>query len=172
MLRLDHNRSLSQLSAKTGKPVASIEQMAVWGNHSNSMYPDIRFCTIDGKAATECVDDAWYHDTFIPTVATRGAAIIEARGASSAASAASAAIDHMRDWFLGTNGSWVTMGIPSDGSYGVPEGVVCGMPVVCDGKGGYEIVKDLPFDAFSQEKLNKTVAELQGEIEAVKHLFS
>lgn len=171
MLRLDHNRSLSQLSAKTGKPVASIKQMAVWGNHSNSMYPDIRFCTIDGKAATECVDDAWYHDTFIPTVATRGAAIIEARGASSAASAASAAIDHMRDWFLGTNGSWVTMGIPSDGSYGVPEGVVCGMPVVCDGKGGYEIVKDLPFDAFSQEKLNKTVAELQGEIEAVKHLF-
>lgn len=171
MLRLDHNRSLSQLSDKTGVPVTGIKKMAVWGNHSTSMYPDVRFCTIDGKPAAECFEDAWYRDVFIPTVAKRGAAIIEARGASSAASAASAAIDHMRDWFLGSNGEWVTMGVPSDGSYGVPEGVICGFPCVCDGKGGYEIVKDLPFDDFSKEKLSKTVAELEGEIAAVKHLF-
>ena len=171
MLRLDHNRSLSQLSEKTGKPVHTIKQMAVWGNHSTSMYPDIRFCTIDGKPAKECVEDDWYANTFIPTVAKRGAAIIEARGASSAASAASAAIDHMRDWFLGTNGGWVTMGVPSDGSYGVPEGIICGMPCICDGNGNYEIVQGLPFDEFSQKKLDATVAELQGEIDAVKHLF-
>ena len=171
MLRLDHNRSLSQLSAQTGKPVRTIHKMAVWGNHSTSMYPDIRFCTIDGQKAAECVDAEWYRDTFIPTVAKRGAAIIEARGASSAASAASAAIDHMRDWFLGSNGDWVTMGVPSDGSYGVPEGVICGMPVVCDGKGGYEIVQGLEFDAFSQQKLEATVKELQAEIAAVEHLL-
>ena len=171
MLRLDHNRSLSQLSTQTGKPVRTIHKMAVWGNHSTSMYPDIRFCTIDGKAANECIDTAWYRDTFIPTVAKRGAAIIEARGASSAASAASAAIDHMRDWFLGSNGDWVTMGIPSDGSYGVPEGIICGMPVVCDGKGGYEIVQGLEFDEFSRQKLEATVKELQDEIAAIAHLL-
>lgn len=171
MLRLDHNRSLSQLSTQAGKPVRTIHKMAVWGNHSTSMYPDIRFCTIDGKAANECIDTAWYRDTFIPTVAKRGAAIIEARGASSAASAASAAIDHMRDWFLGSNGDWVTMGIPSDGSYGVPEGIICGMPVVCDGKGGYEIVQGLEFDEFSRQKLEATVKELQDEIAAIAHLL-
>ena len=171
MLRLDHNRSLSQLSTQAGKPVRTIHKMAVWGNHSTSMYPDIRFCTIDGKAANECIDTAWYRDTFIPTVAKRGAAIIEARGASSAASAASAAIDHMRDWFLGSNADWVTMGIPSDGSYGVPEGIICGMPVVCDGKGGYEIVQGLEFDEFSRQKLEATVKELQDEIAAIAHLL-
>ena len=171
MLRLDHNRSLSQLSAQTGKPVRTIHKMAVWGNHSTSMYPDIRFCTIDGQKAAECVDAEWYRDTFIPTVAKRGAAIIEARGASSAASAASAAIDHMRDWFLGSNGDWVTMGIPSDGSYGVPEGIICGMPVVCDGKGGYEVVQGLEFDEFSRQKLEATVKELQDEIAAIAHLL-
>ena len=171
MLRLDHNRALSQLSAITGKPVTSMHKMAVWGNHSPSMYPDIRNTTIDGKPAPECVDGTWYRDTFIPTVGKRGAAIIEARGASSAASAASAAIDHIRDWCLGSNGEWVTMGIPSDGSYGIPEGMVCGFPCVCDGKGNYEIVQGLDFDAFSQEKVDKTVAELQGEINAVKHML-
>lgn len=171
MLRLDHNRALSQLADITGKPVTTMHKMAVWGNHSPSMYPDIRNCTIDGKPAPECVDQTWYRDTFIPTVGKRGAAIIEARGASSAASAASAAIDHIRNWWLGSNGEWVTMGVPSDGSYGVPEGMVCGFPCICDGKGGYEIVKGLEFDAFSQEKLDKTVAELQGEIDAVKHML-
>lgn len=171
MLRLDHNRSLAQLSAKTGKPVCSIKKLCVWGNHAPSMYSDIRFSTIDGKPATECVDQAWYRDTFLPTVGKRGAAVIEARGASSAASAASAAIDHMRDWFLGTNGEWVTMGVPSDGSYGIPEGIVCGMPVICDGKGGYEIVKDLPVDEFSQAKLDVTVGELKHEADLVKDLI-
>lgn len=171
MLRLDHNRSLAQLSEKTGKPTTTIKKVCVWGNHAPSMYSDIRFATIDGKPATECVDQAWYRDTYIPTVGKRGAAVIEARGASSAASAAAAAIDHMRDWFLGTNGEWVSMGVPSDGSYGVPEGLVCGFPVVCDGKGGYEIVKGLPMDEFSQSKLDVTVGEIAHEAELVKHLL-
>ena len=171
MLRLDHNRALSQLSGITGKPVTTMHKMAVWGNHAPSMYPDIRYCTIDGKAAADCVDPTWYRDTFIPTVGKRGAAIIEARGASSAASAASAAIDHMRDWFLGSNGDWVTMGVPSDGSYGIPEGIVCGMPCICDGQGNYEIVQGLDFDAFSQEKLDKTVGELIAEAQAVQGLL-
>ncbi len=171
MLRLDHNRALSQLSDITGKSVTTMHKMAVWGNHSPTMYPDISSTTIEGKAARECVDETWYRDTFIPTVGKRGAAIIEARGASSAASAASAAIDHMRDWCLGSNGEWVTMGVPSDGSYGIPEGMVCGMPCVCDGKGGYEIVQGLDFDAFGREKLEKSLAELQSEIDAVKHML-
>ncbi len=171
MLRLDHNRALSQLSDITGKPVTTMHKMAVWGNHAPSMYPDIRYCTIDGKPATECVDQTWYRNTFIPTVGKRGAAIIEARGASSAASAASAAIDHMRNWFLGSDSEWVTMGVPSDGSYGVPEGIICGMPCICDGKGGYEIVKGLDFDEFSQAKLDATVAELVSEADTVKGLF-
>ena len=125
MLRLDHNRALSQIAAKTGKPVDAIEKLIVWGNHSPTMYPDYRFATIGGQPAPKVVnDDAWYRDTFIPTVAKRGTAIIEARGLSSAASAANAAIDHIRDWVLGSNGRWVTMGIPSDGSYGIPEGIM------------------------------------------------
>ena len=171
MLRLDHNRALSQLATVTGKPVTTMRRMAVWGNHAPSMYPDIRFCTIDGKPASDCVEQDWYRDVFIPTVGKRGAAIIEARGSSSAASAAAAAIDHMHDWFLGSHGDWVTMGVPSDGSYGVPEGIVCGMPVICDGKGDYEIVQDLEFDTFSKLKLETTVSELTAEAQAVSHLL-
>ena len=133
MLRLDHNRALSQLAAKSGKPVESIEKLVVWGNHSPTMYPDFRFATAGGQPLKALInDDAWNRDTFIPTVGKRGAAIIEARGLSSAASAANAAIDHMRDWALGTNGKWVTMGIASDGSYGIPEDVIYGFPVTCD----------------------------------------
>lgn len=170
MMRLDHNRALSQLAAKTGKPVASIKQMAVWGNHSPTMYPDVRFATVDGKPAESLIDQAWYRETFIPTVGKRGAAIIEARGLSSAASAANAAIDHMRDWALGTNGAWVTMGIPSDGSYGIPKEILYGFPVTCkDGK--YEIVQGLAIDEFSRSKMNATLKELTDERDAVAHLL-
>jgi len=172
MMRLDHNRALSQLSLLTGKSVTTMHRMAVWGNHAPSMYADIRSTTIDGAAAAQIVDQAWYRDTFLPTVGKRGAAIIEARGASSAASAASAAIDHMRDWFCGSGGEWVTMAVPSDGSYGVPEGIVCGFPCITDGKGGYEIVKGIPFaDEFSRGKLAGTVDELVQEAKAVQHLL-
>lgn len=171
MLRLDHNRALSQISEKTGTAVSKLEKMAVWGNHSPSMYPDIRFCKVDGRPAPECVPQDWYRDTFIPTVGKRGAAIIEARGASSAASAASAAIDHIRDWVLGTNGRWVTMGVVSDGSYGIPEGIVCGMPCVCDGKGNWSVVEGLDIDAFSRAKIDASVKELTDEIAAVDHLL-
>jgi malate dehydrogenase len=170
MLRLDHNRALSQLSAKTGKPVDSIEKLVVWGNHSPTMYPDYRFATIDGQAAPAAVnDEPWYRDTFIPTVGKRGAAIIEARGLSSAASAANAAIDHVRDWVLGTSGKWTTMGIPSDGSYGIPEGIIYGFPVTCSA-GNYAMVRDLEIDAFSREKMNLTLKELEEERDAIKHL--
>ncbi len=171
MLRLDHNRALSQIAAKTGKPVASIKKLAVWGNHSPTMYADYRFATIDGKSVKDMIDDqVWNKDTFLPTVGKRGAAIIEARGLSSAASAANAAIDHMRDWALGTHGEWVTMGVPSNGEYGIPKDVMFGYPVTTAG-GKYTIVKDLPIDAFSQECIDKTLAELQGEQDGVKHLL-
>jgi malate dehydrogenase len=171
MLRLDHNRALSQLAAKTGKAVDSIEKMIVWGNHSPTMYPDIRFATIGGKPAPQVVgDEAWYRDTFIPTVGKRGAAIIEARGLSSAASAANAAIDHVRDWVLGTNGRWVTMGIPSDGSYGIPEEVMYGFPVTC-ANGRYETVKGLAIDEFSRGRMDATLKELLEERDGVKHLL-
>ena len=171
MLRLDHNRALSQLAAKTGKAVASIKSMAVWGNHSPTMYADYRFATIDGASVKDMINDhAWNKDVFLPTVGKRGAAIIEARGLSSAASAANAAIDHMRDWALGTNGGWVTMGVPSNGEYGIPKDVMFGYPVTCE-DGKYSIVKDLPIDAFSQECINKTLAELTGEQDGVKHLL-
>ena len=171
MLRLDHNRALSQLAAKTGKAVASIKNMAVWGNHSPTMYADYRFATIDGASVKDMINDhAWNKDVFLPTVGKRGAAIIEARGLSSAASAANAAIDHMRDWALGTNGGWVTMGVPSNGEYGIPKDVMFGYPVTC-ANGQYSIVKDLPIDAFSQECINKTLAELTGEQDGVKHLL-
>jgi malate dehydrogenase len=171
MLRLDHNRALSQLASKTGKPVDSIEKMVVWGNHSPTMYPDYRFCTIGGQPAAQVVnDEKWYRETFIPTVGKRGAAIIEARGLSSAASAANAAIDHIRDWVLGTHGKWVTMGVPSDGSYGIPESVMYGVPVTCAG-GKYERVKGLEVDAFSREKMDFTLKELEEEREGVKHLL-
>jgi malate dehydrogenase len=171
MLRLDHNRALSQIAAKTGKPVASIRKLGVWGNHSPTMYADYRFATIDGQSVKDMINDqAWNKDVFLPTVGKRGAAIIEARGLSSAASAANAAIDHMRDWALGTNGEWVTMGVPSNGEYGIPKDVMFGYPVTCAG-GKYSIVKDLPIDAFSQECIDKTLAELTSEQDGVKQLL-
>jgi malate dehydrogenase len=171
MLRLDHNRALSQIAAKTGKPVASIKKLAVWGNHSPTMYADYRFATIDGKSVKDMINDqVWNKDTFLPTVGKRGAAIIEARGLSSAASAANAAIDHMRDWALGTNGEWVTMGVPSNGEYGIPKDVMFGYPVTTAG-GKYTIVKDLPIDEFSKGCIDKTLAELLAEQDGVKHLL-
>jgi malate dehydrogenase len=171
MLRLDHNRAASQIAAKTGKPVAAIEKLTVWGNHSPTMYADYRFATIDGASVADMINDqVWNKDMFLPTVGKRGAAIIEARGSSSAASAANAAIDHMRDWALGTNGKWVTMGVPSNGQYGIPKDVMFGFPVTTEG-GEYKIVEGLPIDAFSQECINKTLAELQGEQDGVKHLL-
>jgi len=171
MLRLDHNRALSQLAAKTGQPVSAIKNMAVWGNHSPTMYADYRFATIDGKSVKDMINDpVWNADTFLPTVGKRGAAIIAARGLSSAASAANAAIDHMRDWALGTQGAWVTMGIPSGGEYGIPKEVMFGFPVTCAG-GEYKIVEGLEIDAFSRECINKTLAELQSEQDGVKHLL-
>jgi malate dehydrogenase len=171
MLRLDHNRALSQLAAKTGKPVDSFEKLIVWGNHSPTMYPDYRFATAGGQPVKALVnDEAWNKDTFIPLVGKRGAAIIEARGLSSAASAANAAIDHVRDWLLGSNGKWVTMGVPSDGSYGIPEGVMYGFPVTTSG-GQYQLVKGLEIDAFSRERMNKTLAELEEERAAIAHLL-
>ncbi|MCL1529449.1 malate dehydrogenase [Xanthomonas nasturtii] len=171
MLRLDHNRALSQLSAKLGKPVGGIEKLVVWGNHSPTMYPDYRFATADGASIGDTINDQeWNAGTFIPTVGKRGAAIIEARGLSSAASAANAAIDHVRDWVLGSNGKWVTMGVPSDGSYGIPEGVMFGFPVTT-ANGKYTIVKDLPIDDFSQKYIDKTLAELEEERSGVSHLL-
>ncbi len=171
MMRLDHNRALSQIAAKTGKPVASIEKLAVWGNHSPSMYADYRFATIDGESVKDMINDpAWNKDQFLPTVGKRGAAIIAARGVSSAASAANAAIDHMRDWALGTAGRWVTMGVPSNGEYGIPKDMMFGYPVTV-ANGEYKIVEGLTIDAFSQGLINNTLAELQGEQDGVKHLL-
>lgn len=171
MLRLDHNRALSQIAAKTGKPVASIKKLCVWGNHSPTMYADYRFATIDGASVKDMINDpVWNKEVFLPTVGKRGAAIIEARGLSSAASAANAAIDHMRDWALGTNGEWVTMGVPSNGEYGIPKDVVFGFPVTCEG-GDYKIVEGLEIDAFSKECIDKTLAELLAEADGVKHLL-
>jgi malate dehydrogenase len=170
MLRLDHNRAASQLAAKTGKPVAKIEKLAVWGNHSPTMYADYRFATIDGQSVKAMIgNDAWNKDTFLPTVGKRGAAIIEARGLSSAASAANAAIDHMHDWALGSNGKWVTMGIPSDGQYGIPKDTMFGFPVTT-ANGEYQVVDGLAIDDFSRERINLTLKELQEEQDGVKHL--
>jgi malate dehydrogenase len=170
MLRLDHNRALSQIAAKTGVKVGDIEKMTVWGNHSPTMYADYRFATVNGKAVKDLINDQeWNANTFLPTVGKRGAAIIEARGLSSAASAANAAIDHMRDWALGSNGKWVTMGVPSNGDYGIPKDVMFGFPVTTE-NGKYTIVKDLPIDAFSQERINKTLQELKDEQAGVAHL--
>jgi malate dehydrogenase len=171
MLRLDHNRAASQIAAKTGKPVAGIEKLVVWGNHSPTMYADYRFATIDGKPVKAMInDDAWNRDVFLPTVGKRGAAILEARGLSSAASAANAAIDHVRDWALGSNGKWVTMGIPSDGQYGIPKDTMFGFPVMTAG-GEYKLVEGLEIDAFSQERINATLKELLEEQDGVKHLL-
>ncbi|RXR05420.1 malate dehydrogenase [Pseudoxanthomonas composti] len=171
MLRLDHNRALSQLSTKAGVAVGEIEKFVVWGNHSPTMYPDYRFATVGGASLKDKINDAdWNANDFIPKVGKRGAAIIEARGLSSAASAANAAIDHIHDWVLGTNGKWTTMGIPSDGSYGIPEGVIFGFPVTTE-NGKYTIIKDLPIDEFSQKAIDKTLAELEEERGGVAHLL-
>ncbi len=171
MLRLDHNRALSQIAAKTGKPVASIEKLAVWGNHSPSMYADYRFATIGGQSVKAMInDDAWNRDVFLPTVGKRGAAIIAARGVSSAASAANAAIDHMHDWVLGTAGKWVTMGVPSNGEYGIPKDVMFGYPVTTAG-GEYKLVEGLAMDEFSQQRIALTLKELLEEQDGVKHLL-
>ncbi len=171
MMRLDHNRAVSQLAARAGKPVASVEKMIVWGNHSPTMYPDIRFATVDGRSAVQVVnDEAWYRDTYIPTIGKRGAAIIEARGLSSAASAANAAIDHIRDWVMGTGGRWVTMGLPSDGSYGIPEDIVYGVPVTCAG-GSYQRVAGLEIDPWSRGRMDATLKELLEERDGVRHLL-
>jgi malate dehydrogenase len=171
MLRLDHNRALSQIASKTGKAVGDIEKLAVWGNHSPTMYPDYRFATIGGQSVKAMInDDVWNKDVFLPTVGKRGAAIIEARGLSSAASAANAAIDHIRDWVLGTNGKWVTMGIASDGSYDIPQDIIYGYPVTC-ANGEYQIVQGLEIDAFSRERMNFTLKELLEERDGVAHLL-
>ncbi len=171
MLRLDHNRALSQLSTESGQSVDLIKKLIVWGNHSPTMYPDYRFATINGKPAAEVINNQdWYENTFISTVGKRGAAIIEARGLSSAASAASAAIDHVRDWVLGSQGEWTTMGVPSDGSYGIPEGVIYGFPTICL-NGDYQIIPDLNIDEFSRSKMNGTLQELEEERSAINHLL-
>ena len=171
MLRLDHNRALSQIAAKTGKPVSSIEKLFVWGNHSPTMYADYRYATVDGQSVKDLINDpVWNNDVFLPTVGKRGAAIIEARGLSSAASAANAAIDHVRDWVLGSNGKVVTMGIPSNGEYGIPADTMFGYPVTT-ANGKYEIVKGLEIDAYSQEKINITLKELEEEKAGVQHLL-
>ena len=171
MLRLDHNRALSQVAQKTGTKVADIEKLAVWGNHSPTMYADYRFATVGGKAVKDLINDqVWNADTFLPTVGQRGAAIIEARGVSSAASAANAAIDHMHDWALGTQGKWVTMGVPSNGEYGIPKDVMFGFPVTTE-NGKYKIVEGLAIDEFSQERINKTLKELTDEQAGVAHLL-
>jgi malate dehydrogenase len=171
MTRLDHNRALSQLAEKTGKHTTQIKKMIIWGNHSATQYPDVHHCSVDGAAATSLVDMDWTKTSFIPTVQKRGAAIIEARGLSSAASAASAAIDHMRDWANGSaDGDFVSMGIPSDGSYGIAPGVIYSYPCVCK-NGQYEIVQGLAVGEFSRERMTLTEKELREERAAVEHLF-
>jgi malate dehydrogenase len=167
MLRLDHNRAIAQLANKLEVPVTDVSQMGVWGNHSPTMYPDLFHAQVGDQAAAAAVDDqAWIEDDFLPNVGKRGAAIIEARGASSAASAANAAIDHVHDWVAGTGGRWVSMGVPSDGSYGVPEGLISGFPCTCAG-GNYEIVQGLDIDDFSRSKIDASVAELVSERDTV-----
>jgi malate dehydrogenase len=172
MMRLDHNRATSQVAQKVGKAVSAIKKIAVWGNHSATQYPDIFNAECEGKKVWPMINDQdWLEKTFIPTVQKRGAAIIEARGLSSAASAANAAVDHVRDWTLGSeSGSWVSMGIPSDGSYGIPEGVLYGYPVTCKG-GKYEIVKGLEVSDFARKRMDATLKELHEERDGVKHLL-
>ena len=171
MTRLDHNRALTQLAEKTGTTVNDVTNMTIWGNHSSTQYPDLFQAKVKGKAALELVDQAWYKDTFIPTVQQRGAAVIAARGSSSAASTANAAIDHMRTWALGTEGdNWVSMGVYSDGSYGIEKGLIYSFPVRCK-NGDWEIVQGLNIDAFSREKMDATAKELTEERDAVKHLL-
>lgn len=172
MTRLDHNRALSQLAEKSGHHVSEVSKMVIWGNHSATQYPDISHATIAGQAAAEMIPDDWYRDTFIPRVQKRGAEIIKARGASSAASAASAAIDHIRSWALGTPaGDWVSMAVPSDGSYGIEPGIVYSVPCRCSDR-KYEIVQGLEVSDFSRERMTATENELREEREAVEHLLS
>ena len=171
MLRLDHNRALSQLAAKSGRSVGSIEKLIVWGNHSPTMYPDYRFATSDGQSLKSIInDESWNRTVFLPTVGKRGAAVIAARGLSSAASAANAATDHVRDWMLGSDGKWVTMGIASDGSYGIPQDVMYGFPVTT-AAGEYTMVQGLEIDPFSREKMDATLKELQEERAGVASLL-
>jgi malate dehydrogenase len=172
MMRLDHNRAASQVSQKIGRPVASIRKMVVWGNHSATQYPDVFQAEVDGKKVWPMINDqAWLEGAFIPTVQKRGAAIIDARGLSSAASAASAAMDHIRDWVHGSReGDWVTMGVPSDGAYGIPEGVIYGYPVTCRG-GAYEIVKGIDISEFGRKRMDNTLKELHEEREGIKQLL-
>lgn len=171
MLRLDHNRALTQFAQKAGVSVDAIKKFVVWGNHSPTMFADWTNATADGRKLSEVIgDEAWYKETLIPTVAKRGTAIIEARGASSAASAANAAIDHMRDWIQGSDGDWVSMGVSSDGSYGIPEGLMAGVPVICEG-GSYKRVTGLELGDFQRQMLDRTVAELSEEREAVSALL-
>ena len=171
MVRLDHNRALSQLAEKTGTHTTKIKRAIIWGNHSATQYPDLHQATVEGKAALSLIDQKWYAETFIPVVQQRGAAIIKARGASSAASAASAAIDHVRDWVLGTpDGDWVSMAVPSDGSYGIPAGVIYGYPVTCK-NGDYQIVQGLSINEFSRQRMDATLKELLEERDGVKELI-
>ena len=172
MMRLDHNRALTQVAQKVGKPVATVRKMTVWGNHSATQYPDLYHAEVDGRKAAQLINDqAWIENYFIPTIQKRGAAIIEARGLSSAASAANAAMDHVRDWIFGTReGDWVSMGIPSDGSYDIPEGVIYGYPCVCR-NGKYEIVKGLEVSAFSRSRMQATLKELHEERDSIKQLI-
>jgi len=171
MTRLDHNRAISQLAEKTGAHTTDITRMTIWGNHSNTQYPDISNASVNGKAASELVDQAWLEGGFIPTVQERGAAIIKARGASSAASAGAAAVDHMRTWVLGTHdGDWVSMAIPSDGSYGIEPGIIYSYPVTCKG-GKYEIVQGLEISEFSRSRMDTTEDELRQERAAIEHLL-
>jgi malate dehydrogenase len=171
MTRLDHNRALAQLAGKLNTHHSKISKMVIWGNHSSTQYPDIRFTELDGNSVAGDVDSGWYRETFIPTVQQRGAAIIKARGASSAASAASAAIDHVRNWALGTpDGNWVSMAVPSDGSYGIEPGIVYSMPCVCE-NGDYRIVQGLEIDEFSRSRMDATEAELREERAAVENLL-
>lgn len=171
MVRLDHNRALSQLAEKTGAHVTKLKRMTVWGNHSSTQYPDLHHATVDGKPALSLVDQGWYREQFIPVVQQRGAAIIKARGASSAASAASSAIDHIRDWVLGTpEGDWVSMAVPADGSYGIPAGVIYGYPVTC-ANGGYQIVQGLATNEFSRDRMDATHRELTEERDGVRELL-
>ncbi len=171
MTRLDHNRAISQLAEKTGAHPTAVRRMTIWGNHSTTQYPDISHATVDGRPAPELVEEEWYRDTFIPKVQKRGAEVIKARGASSAASAASAALDHMRSWVLGTpEGDWVSMAVPSDGSYGIAEGVIYSMPCTCSG-GQYRVVQGLEASDFSRERMAATDAELREERGAVEELL-
>jgi malate dehydrogenase len=171
LMRLDQNRALSQLAEKTGKPVSKIKKLCIWGNHSPTMYTDYRFATLDNQNIAEMINDQdWYKNEYLPKVGKRGSAIIEARGLSSAASAANAIIDQIHDWIIGSDGEWVTMGVPSDGSYGIPEGIVFGFPMTCE-NGQYTIVKDLPIDEFSQQRINHTLAELEEEKAEISSLL-